>query len=214
MRLSNQFRSARAADELFALLSDVERVAPCLPGALLEGRENGGWVGRMTVRIGPIKASYRGSLRQLEVDELSRRSVMVAEADEESGGGNAEARITTWVEDLPDGSLVMVETDLQLRGRLAQFGGGAVDKIAGRMMETFALNLERAADGPDALAARAGSEPAGASGAARDTHAGDGALDLATLGLGLPSWALPAAAGAVIGVACGYLLGLLRALRS
>lgn len=215
MLLSNEFRSARPADELFGLLSDIERVAPCLPGAMLEGRHEDGWIGRMSVRIGPIKASYRGTLRRLEFDEGDRRSVMVASADEENGGGNAEARITTWVEGLADGSLVRVETDLQLRGRLAQFGRGAIDKVAQRMMDVFATNLEQAADVLVAPAGAEISEREPAMGRRPTPAAGqvEGALDLGTLGFGLPRWAIPAAAGALIGFGYGYLAGQLRELR-
>jgi carbon monoxide dehydrogenase subunit G len=211
MLLSNEFRSARPADELFTLLSDVERIAPCLPGATLEGPHEDGWIGRMSVRIGPIKASYRGTVRRLELDEGDRRSVMVASADEENGGGDAEARITTWVEGLPEGSLVRVETDLQLRGRLAQFGRGAIDKVAQRMMDVFAANLEQAAD---VLVAPGGGqipepEPATGRRPAPAAARTDDALDLGTLGFGVPRWALPAAAGALIGFGYGYLAGRL-----
>jgi carbon monoxide dehydrogenase subunit G len=220
MRLANEFRSARPADELFALLADVERVAPCLPGATLEGRDDEDWTGRMDVRIGPIKASYRGSLRQLVLDEGGRRSVMVASADEQHGGGNAEARITTWVEPHGDGSLVRVETDLQLRGRLAQFGRGAIDKIAQRMLETFAANLERAAAEPapsvagDVLTRE---KRLGASGAATGGPAVAppvAALDLGALGLRVPPWAPAAAVGLLVGLGYGYLLGRLRGARA
>jgi carbon monoxide dehydrogenase subunit G len=215
MRLTNEFRSRRGADELFALLADVERVAPCLPGATLEGRDDEDWTGRMDVRIGPIKASYRGSLRQVSLDEGGRRSVMVASADEANGGGNAEARITTWVEPHGDGSLVRVETDLQMRGRLAQFGRGAIDKIAQRMLDTFAANLERAAAEParsedgvarmDRGTGRADAERAALPAAA---------LDLAAVGLRLPEWVPAAAAGLVVGLGYGYLLGRLRGARA
>ena len=183
---------------------------------MLEGRQDDGWVGRVSVRIGPIKASYRGTLRQLEVDEANRRSVMLAAADEENGGGDAQARITTWVEGLPEGSLVRVETDLQLRGRLAQFGGGAVDKVATRMMKVFAANLEQAAD---ARAAPGGlrvmeATPATEAPAASAAAGPDRALDLGTLGFGVPSWVGPAVAGALIGFGYGYLCGRLREARS
>src|SRR5688572_27195997 len=117
MLLTNEFRSALPPDDLFALLADVERVAPCLPGAALEGRDGDRWIGRMSVRVGPIAASYRGTIRQAEVDPQARRTVIVASADEEHGAGSAEARMTASVEPLDDGSLARVETDLQLRGR-------------------------------------------------------------------------------------------------
>lgn len=215
MRLSNEFRIERPADDVFALLADVERVAPCLPGATLEGSEDSGWVGRMSVQIGPVKATYRGLVQQIELDQAARRSVMLANADEQQGGGDVEARITTWVEPDGEGSRVHVETDLQLRGRLAQFGRGALDKIAQRMLTVFATNLERAAAAPVAAEAErpADEEVAGAR-PPRETPAPAAPLDLAALGVGPPQWVPPALIGLLVGLGYGYLLGRLRELRS
>lgn len=208
MLLTNEFRSALSPDELFALLADVERVTPCLPGATLEGRDGDRWAGRMRVRVGPVAASYRGTLRQAEVDSDARRTVIVASADDEHGAGSAEARMTASVEPLDEGSLARVEMDLQLRGRVAQFGRGAIDGIAQRMLDSFAANVERVAAAPEAP------EPATAApaGAAAPATA---ALDLLPVSVDRSGvrLALAAAAAFVAGLGYGYLAGRLREAR-
>ena len=99
MRIHNEITLQAPADELFEFLSDVERVGPCLPGATIEGKDGEDYAGRMKVKVGPINATYQGKLRFLELDKDARRAVMRARAEEVNGQGNAEASITTEVED-------------------------------------------------------------------------------------------------------------------
>jgi carbon monoxide dehydrogenase subunit G len=241
VRFSNEITVDAPPEEVFGAVSDVERVAPCLPGARVEGREGDDWLGAMRVKVGPITANYRGKLRFLELDEQARRAVMRARAEEAGGQGNAEARIVTAIEDADGGgSLIRMDTDLQMRGRVAQFGRGAMEKISERMFAEFARNLERelagegpaepAADAePGEAAADAGpaepaadAAPAEAAGAgepaarqAAAPPAGDAAaLDPLSLiaGPGLKR-VLPVLGPALIGFGYGYLLGRLRELR-
>src|SRR5918997_3174316 len=142
MRIHNEISLHAPADELFEFLSDVERVGPCLPGATIEGRDGDDYAGSMKVKVGPINATYQGKLRFLELDKDARRAVMRARADEVNGQGNAEASITTEVEDAGDESVIRMDTDLQMRGKVAQFGRGAMEKISQRMFEEFARNIE------------------------------------------------------------------------
>ena len=160
MRIHNEIELQAPADELFAFLSDVERVGPCLPGATIEGKDGEDYAGRMKVKVGPINATYQGKLRFLELDKDARRAVMRARAEEVDGGGNAEASITTEVEDAGgETSVIRMDTDLQIRGKVAQFGRGAMEKISQRMFEQFAGNIEQAFNGNGAAAPDAG-EPA------------------------------------------------------
>ena len=122
----------------------------CLPGASVEGRDGDDWRGAMSMKVGPIKASYRGTLRFLELDPDARRAVMRVRADEASGQGQAEARITSEIEERDGASCIRMETDLQIRGKVAQFGRGAMEQVAGRMLERFADNVEKAIAGRDA----------------------------------------------------------------
>src|SRR3712207_4053268 len=156
MNIHNEITVQAPPDELFAFLSDVERVAPCLPGATIDGREGDDYTGRMKVKVGPINATYQGKLRFVELDQEARRAVMRARAEEVNGQGNAEASITTEVEDAGGESVIRMDTDLQMRGKVAQFGRGAMEKISQRMFEDFARNIERQFDGGGAGAATDG----------------------------------------------------------
>src|SRR3954469_528801 len=173
MRFSNEISVDAPPDELFEFMSDPEKVVTCLPGASVEGRDGDAWRGAMNMKVGPIKASYKGTLRFLELDPGARRAVMRARADESSGQGQAEARITSQIEEGDGASRIRMETDLQVRGKVAQFGSGAMEKVAGRMLERFAGNVEDAIRGGGAPAEGAKREAPGAPEApaepARDT---------------------------------------------
>lgn len=188
MRFSNEISVDAPPDELFEFMSDPEKVVTCLPGASVEGRDGDDWRGAMNVKVGPIKASYEGTLRFLELDPDSRRAVMRARADEASGQGQAEARITSEVEARDGASCLRMETDLQIRGKVAQFGRGAMEQVAGRMLERFAANVEEAIAG--------GGAPEAAS------------ADTLTLPRPrVPSGVLWALAGGAVGFGAGFLIG-------
>lgn len=143
MRIRNEIEIAAPPDELFEFLSDVERVAPMLPGAKIEGRTGDDYAGSMKVKVGPINATYEGTMRFLDRDPEARRAVMKARAEEVNGQGNAEAEITTEVTDADGKSLLKMDTDLQMRGKVAQFGRGAMEKISQKMFDQFARNIEQ-----------------------------------------------------------------------
>jgi uncharacterized protein len=183
MRFENEIEVAQPPAELFAFLTDVERVAPCLPGASIDGRDGEDYTGSMKVKVGPITGTYKGKMRFLEQDEEALRAVMSARAAEVNGQGDAEAKITTQIEASgDDSSRVRMETDLQMRGRVAQFGRGAMEKISQRMFDEFARNLERemagaggAASGEAAEAAAESDEAAGRPAADDEAKAPDAA---------------------------------------
>ena len=232
MRFENEIEVAQSPKDLFAFLTDVERVAPCLPGASIDGREGDDYTGTMKVKVGPITGTYKGKMRFLEQDEDALRAVMSARAAEVNGQGDAEAKITTQIEQAGDeSSRIRMETDLQMRGRVAQFGRGAMEKISQRMFDEFARNLERemsgGADGGGAVAEADPSdhdapaeetaeqpapraEGAPSSGGGADTQALDAMSLFVTPTL---KKALPVVGSALIGLGYGYLLGRLRELR-
>jgi uncharacterized protein len=238
MRFENEIEVAQPPKELFAFLTDVERVAPCLPGASIDGRDGDDYTGSMKVKVGPITGTYKGKMRFLEQDEDALRAVMSARAAEVNGQGDAEAKITTRIEEAgEDASRIVMETDLQMRGRVAQFGRGAMEKISQRMFDEFARNLERemsgrgggdAADGagePEAEAVGgeaadepqaerpelpAKAEPSKAPAAGAEPQALDAMSMFVTPTL---KKALPYVGPALIGLGYGYLLGRLRELR-
>lgn len=213
MRFRNETTVDAPADELFSFVSDVERVAPCLPGARIDGSDGDEYRGSMRVKVGPITASYQGTLRFLELDAGARRAVLQARADEAGGQGQAEARIVTAIEEIAGASRIRMDTDLQIRGRVAQFGRGAMEKIAQRMFVEFARNLETAmASGGREIAPAGGAGPARtAEPAVAPTTAGSGEVDAVRLFAGsLAGKVLPTLVPALIGFGYGYLAGKLR----
>ena len=226
MRFENEIEVAQPPKELFAFLTDVGRVAPCLPGASIDGRDGDDYTGSMKVKVGPITGTYKGKMRFLEQDGDALRAVMRARAAEVNGQGDAEAKITTQIEAAgDDASVVRMETDLQMRGRVAQFGRGAMERISQRMFDEFARNLERemAGDGVDASdgGADAGAEPEPRRSKAAEEPSEPAASTSAPQALDAVSLfvtpalkkALPVLGPALIGLGYGYLLGRLRELR-
>jgi uncharacterized protein len=189
MRFANEISVDAQADELFAFVSDPEQVVRCLPGASVEGRDGDDWRGAMSMKVGPIKASYRGTLRFLELDPEARRAVMRVRADEASGQGQAEARIVSEIAEGDGAACIRMETDLQIRGKVAQFGRGAMEQVAGKMLERFGENVEKAL---------AGETP--------ETAPDEGALPLPRVPGGV-WWAL---AGGAAGFGAGFLIGRSR----
>ncbi|HET8529139.1 MAG TPA: SRPBCC family protein [Gaiellaceae bacterium] len=174
-RLSHSFSAPAAPDEVFALLADPGRVAGCLPGAeldpdaprgrLAEGRELGG---RIAVQLGPVGAQFRGVVRVLELDDAARRSVLGVRADDARGNGSATATITLAVAAENGGSRVDVDADVDVRGRVATFGAGMIERVSGRMVEKFGANLARALAGAGPATSAAAEPAAPAALAARD----------------------------------------------
>lgn len=153
MDITNTFTVAAPIDRVWNALTDAGRVAPCLPGAQLTGVEGDTYEGTVTVKVGPIRARYRGHARFRELDESARRIVLDAEGREARGQGTAAATVTSdlTAED-DERTRVAVHTDLHLTGKVAQFGGNALSEISGRLLTQFANNLEEQvlAPGPGA----------------------------------------------------------------
>jgi uncharacterized protein len=224
MRFENEIEVAQPPKELFAFLTDVERVAPCLPGASIDGRDGDDYTGSMKVKVGPITGTYKGKMRFLEQDEDALRAVMSARAAEVNGQGDAEAKITTQIEETGDSaSRIRMETDLQMRGRVAQFGRGAMEKISQRMFDEFARNLEREMSGgggaaPEADDADQPGEPRAEAPAPATSEPASAAEPQALDAMSMfvtpvLKKALPILGPALIGLGYGYLLGRLRELR-
>src|SRR5436309_3406975 len=165
MKLEQSFEVAAPPERVWQALIDVERVAPCLPGAAVTGREeDGGYDGTFSVKIGPTTASYAGKLKLEQVDDAARTATIQANGTDRRGQGGARATITSSLHDA-DGGITRVEvvTDYQITGRLARFGrGGMIEDIAERLLKEFAQRLQESLAGEDA-------EPAGAATAASAT---------------------------------------------
>jgi uncharacterized protein len=165
MKLENEFTVPAPVEQAWDVLLDLERVAPCLPGAAIEGVEGDEHRGTMTVKIGPITARYAGTVRIEEADEAARRTVMRAQARDSRGQGTAAATITSSMEAVEGGTRVRVETDMRVTGPAAQFGRGVMQDVSAKLMGRFADCLAELMSGvpsaEEAAAAAATSTPDG-----------------------------------------------------
>jgi len=154
MRIENEFTVGVPVEEAWRALQNLEEVAPCLPGASVEGSEGEEYRGTMTVKLGPITARYNGTVRYAEVDEANRRMVLQASGRDARGQGTASATITSTLSGRDGSTHVRVETDMRLTGRAAQFGRGIQQDVATKMLGQFAEWLERKLSGePEEAAA-------------------------------------------------------------
>jgi hypothetical protein len=143
VQITNDFELALDPDAAYALLLDLERVVPCMPGAELgDARDDGRRDLKVDVRIGPIKMSYKGNVEVTERDDDARRAVLRGSADETAGQGSAAADIAMTVTPNGAGSKVQTVADVQLRGRAAQTGRGIVEDVARRMIADMASCLD------------------------------------------------------------------------
>ncbi|MEV6508490.1 SRPBCC family protein [Streptomyces sp. NPDC051642] len=141
MQLTNTVPIKASPDDVFTLMNDVERVASCMPGATLDGQDGDTWRGRVKIRVGPISASYAGTVRFLEIDAEKRRLRVHARGADTHGSGDAEAEVTLDIVAAPDGALLQLSTDLVIRGKIVQFGKGAIVTVSDRIIQQFARNL-------------------------------------------------------------------------
>jgi carbon monoxide dehydrogenase subunit G len=145
MNLEQSFTVAAPIDQVWAALIDVERIAPCLPGAQITGRDDsGGYEGTFSVKLGPTTAAYRGSLRMESVDEAARTATMSAKGTDKRGQGGANATIVNSLTSDGGGTTrVEAVTDFTITGRLARFGrGGMIEDISNRLMRDFSSCLQ------------------------------------------------------------------------
>ena len=158
MKLEQSFTVTAPVEQVWAMLIDVERVAPCLPGAEITGQTpDGGYEGTFSVRLGPATAAYNGSLRMDSLDEASRTAAMHARGTDKRGQGGANATIVSSLRQDGEETTVDVSTDFTITGRLARFGrGGMIEDISKRLMRDFAQCLQAT------LAAEQGEAPAAA----------------------------------------------------
>jgi uncharacterized protein len=143
MDLTNEFRVPLAVDDAWAVLTNIERIAPCMPGATLEGAEGDEYRGSVKVKVGPMTTQYKGTVRFLERDDAGYRAVLRAEGREARGQGSAAATITATISSDGDGSAVSVITDLTISGKVAQFGRGVLADVSTRLMGQFVDCLEK-----------------------------------------------------------------------
>lgn len=141
MRLENSTVIQGTPDEVFALVNDPQRVVSCLPGATLHGLDGEVYRGGIKVKVGPISAAYAGTIRFVDVDHTARTLRLVARGADTRGSGDASADVALRVEQAGEGAQLHLETDLLIRGKIAQFGKGAISAVSEKVLGQFATNL-------------------------------------------------------------------------
>jgi carbon monoxide dehydrogenase subunit G len=150
-KLLNEFTVNRPIDEAWAVLTDVERIAPCMPGAQLEEIEGDVFRGVVKVKLGAISTAFKGQASFTERDDADHRAVLKAEGRDTGGKGNADALITARLESVSSAvTKCVVETDLRVTGKVAQFGRGIMADVSKKLMTQFSTNLNKMLDGQGA----------------------------------------------------------------
>ncbi len=170
IRIEERFEVAAPPERVWAYLIDPARVVGCLPGAeLVETSPDGGFVGRMRVKVGPVVAAYRGRARFTELDEAARRAHLTAEGQETGGAGSARMAMSSEVIALDGaGSAVRVAVDVEVVGKLAQFGRGMIEEVSRQMFRQFAGCVRKTLEGAAAAPAARGEPTQAAAGLPAD----------------------------------------------
>ena len=159
-KLLNEFTVNRPIDETWNVLTDVERIAPCMPGAALEEIEGDVFRGVVKVKLGAISTAFKGQANFIERDDAAHRAVLKGEGRDTTGKGNASALITAKLESIDEGTTkCFVETDLHITGKVAQFGRGIMGDVSKKLMNQFATNLNTMLDEQPTIA-QSGPKPA------------------------------------------------------
>jgi carbon monoxide dehydrogenase subunit G len=142
MKIDNEFTVSVPVDEAWKVLTDLEGVAPCLPGAKLTGVDGDVYSGKVKIKVGPVVSEYAGTARFAAKDDAAYHAVIDAKGKDSRGAGNAAATIDARCR--PDGehTVVTVSTDLNITGKIAQFGSGVIKEVSAKLLGQFVDNLE------------------------------------------------------------------------
>lgn len=172
MLIENEFTVATPIDELWAYLLDVERIAPCMPGAeLTETIDERSWKGKVNMKFGPVSLAFAGTVEMTERDDEAHRAVLRAKGMEAKGKGAANATVTSWLEPATEGrTTVKMKADITLTGAAAQLSRGLMPEISKKLTQQFA----------DCLEATMNAQPAPTEAAAEPSNADDLASNAAS----------------------------------
>ena len=192
MELEHEFTVPVPVERAWEVLLDIEKIAPCMPGAVLESVDGDSFTGQVKVRVGPITVAYAGRASFLEKDPTAHRAVVEAKGRETRGSGTAAATVTASMADEGGSTRVTVVTDLAITGRPAQFGRGVMNDVGSKLIGQFA----------DCVATTIS-----ASGADRaDTRPSPAEIDLVSVAGGSVARRLAPVAAVVIGIVIGWVL--------
>jgi carbon monoxide dehydrogenase subunit G len=159
--IENDFEVPAPIDHTWAYLLDVERVAPCAPGAeLTETVDERTWKGKIHMRLGPVSLSFAGTVRIEERDDEGHRVVLGARGQETKGKGAASAKVTSWLEEHEGGTLVKMQADITLSGTVAQLSRGLLPDVSKRLTADFADCLRESITAGERLTSSAPAEAA------------------------------------------------------
>ncbi len=142
MEIANEFTVDAPIDVAWTTLTDIPFIAPCMPGATLEGEEDGVFSGNVKIKVGPVTAQYKGTATFVEKDDDARRAVIDGKGRDSRGAGNANALITAQMHDEGERTRVEIVTDLKVSGKVAQFGRGVMQDVSEKLLGQFADCLE------------------------------------------------------------------------
>jgi carbon monoxide dehydrogenase subunit G len=199
MELDNVFSVPTSPAHAWEVLLDVERIAPCMPGATVEEFDGEVVTGRIKVKVGPVSLTYRGTAKFIERDPEAQVVVLEASGKETRGAGTASATVRASLEPEASGdsTRVVIHTTMNVTGRPAQFGRGVIAEVGGKLVEKFADNLAQLISDSNAPSADASTAPAEASAVA--AGGGTGAAETGTDAS--PAAVTPAAASPVVSAA-------------
>jgi carbon monoxide dehydrogenase subunit G len=143
MEINDSFRVSTPIDDTWKVLLDIERIAPCLPGAQLQEIDGDEFRGVVKVKVGPITAQYKGAATLTEVDEVQHHVAISASGRDTRGQGNASATIRVAMFEDSGGTRVDISTDLTVTGKVAQFARGTLGEVSAKLLRQFVDNLER-----------------------------------------------------------------------
>jgi carbon monoxide dehydrogenase subunit G len=161
MKITNEFTVHTPIERAWQVLTDLEGIAPCMPGARLTGVEGDTYQGKVKVKVGPVISEFAGTARFTERDEAGHRAVIDAKGRDARAGGNAAALVTAVLTPAGESTRVSVDTDLKISGKLAQFGSGMIKEVSGKLLTQFVTNLEAKLAANEAEPAAATAVPAG-----------------------------------------------------
>jgi carbon monoxide dehydrogenase subunit G len=196
MELEHSFTVPVPEERAWNVLLDVERVAPCMPGATLQSVDGDEITGSIKVKVGPIAMTYAGTARFTERDASAHLITLEASGKETRGAGTASAKVRSMLEGQGDQTHVIVHTTLNVTGRPAQFGRGVLTEVGGKLIGIFAANLAEMIAADQGDGGGAGGNPAGgnpAGGTAGGSPLGDGPSGRAEAGQGDDAGAGPSA---------------------
>jgi carbon monoxide dehydrogenase subunit G len=167
MKLEHSFEVEAPLERVWTRLIDIEKVAPCLPGAeITDSSDTGVYEGNFTIKLGPTTAAYAGKLQLTDVDEIHHRVTMSANGRDKRGQGSAKATISSSMSEAEGTTHVDVVTDFALTGRLARFGrGGMIEDVSNRIVGDFVECLRSSLEADESTATAADTGAAGDEGA-------------------------------------------------